>query len=287
MSDWSMWMPGGKTGVLLIHGLGGTPLELKSVATGLHRAGCTVHVCQLAGHCGAEADLAATSWTDWSATVEMAYRALEVHCDRIFVGGLSMGAILALHFARQKRPLLRGLLLLAPTLFYDGWSVRRQRWLMHCLHPLIDTPFGRRYRFVEREPFGIKDPRIRSIVRAALASGDSSQAGVEGTPAVSLRELWRLSDVVRAHLSEVSTPALVIHPRHDDVSSLRNVQELQERLGGIVETLVLDDSYHLITLDRQRGLVTERSVEFVLRRASATTNTVTMPDSVRQSGLGA
>src|SRR6185369_11258439 len=156
--------PGGKTGVLLIHGLGGTPLELKSVATGLHSAGCTVHVCQLAGHCGAEADLAATNWKDWSATVEAGYRALLVHCDRIFVGGLSMGAILALNFARQHRHSLRGVLLLAPTLFYDGWSVRRQRWLMHWLRPLISTPMGRRYRFVEREPFGIKDPRIRAIV---------------------------------------------------------------------------------------------------------------------------
>ena len=168
-----------------------------------------------------------------------------------------MGAMLGLYFARQERRALRGLLLLAPTLFYDGWAVRRQRWLMQWLRPLISTPLGRRYRFIEREPYGVKDPRIRAIIRAALASGDSSQAGVEGTPAVSLRELWRLAEVVRGHLPQVTTPSLVIHPRDDDVSSLRNVDELQRRLGGIVESVILDDSYHLITLDRQRALVVD------------------------------
>jgi carboxylesterase len=264
-----MWMPGNETGVLLIHGLGGTPLELKSVAAGLHRAGCTVHVCQLAGHCGSESDLAATSWKDWYGSVESAYEALRSRCNQVFVGGLSMGAILSLRLAQQAPRALRGLLLYAPTLYYDGWSVRRQRLLMRWLRPLISTPLGRRYRFVEREPFGVKDERIRAMVRAALASGDSTQAGVEGTPAVSLRELWRLSEVVLPELDRISAPTLVIHPRDDDVSSLRNVHDLQEQLGGLVETLVLNDSYHLITLDRQRSLVVERSIDFVRKIGAA------------------
>ncbi len=280
MTDRSMWMPGNEIGVLLIHGLGGTPLELKSVATGLHRAGCTVHVCQLAGHCGSEADLAATTWKDWYASVEAAYQALESRCARIFVGGLSMGAILALQIARPLPKSLLGVLLYAPTLYYDGWSVRNQRWLIRWLRPLISTPLGRRYRFVEREPYGIKDERIRAIIRAALASGDSSQAGVEGTPAVSLRELWRLTEAVRPHLGDISVPALIIHPRDDDVSSLRNVYELQEKLGGLVETVVLNDSYHLITLDRQRALVVERSVDFVLRRCGGMTSVTAQVERV-------
>jgi carboxylesterase len=264
--DRSIRMQAGRTGVLLIHGLGGTPLELKSVAHGLHRAGFTVLVCQLKGHCGSEADLAATTWMDWHASVEAAYRELEARCATVFVGGLSMGALLALRLAQSPGTRVRGLLLFAPTLYYDGWAVRNQRWLMKWLGPLISTPIGRRYRFVEREPYGVKDERMRAIIRAALSSGDSSRAGVEGTPAVSLRELWRLAAAVRHRLSEISAPALIIHPREDDVSSLRNVHDLQAGLGGLVETLVLNDSYHLITLDRQRGLVVERTVDFVRRR---------------------
>ena len=43
---------GGRIGVLLIHGLTGTPNEMRSVAAGLQRAGFTVAAVQLAGHCG-------------------------------------------------------------------------------------------------------------------------------------------------------------------------------------------------------------------------------------------
>ena len=50
IEDRSMFVPGGRVGVLLIHGLGGTPVELRFIAQGLARAGYTVYCCQLAGH---------------------------------------------------------------------------------------------------------------------------------------------------------------------------------------------------------------------------------------------
>ena len=40
---------------------------------------------------------------------------------------------------------------------------------------------------------------------------------------------------------------------------------LQRRLSGIVETVVLDDCYHMVTLDRQRPIVMERVKEFAER----------------------
>ena len=58
---------------------------------------------------------------------------------------------------------------------------------------------------------------------------------------------------------------LIFHPRHDDQSDIKNTMALQRKLGGMVEVSVLDDSYHLVTLDRQRGYVVERTMEFVDR----------------------
>jgi carboxylesterase len=63
----------------------------------------------------------------------------------------------------------------------------------------------------------------------------------------------------------VAQPALIVHPREDDRASLRNVHYLQENLRGPTETLVLNDSYHLVTLDRQRQLVVARTLEFATR----------------------
>jgi len=57
----------------------------------------------------------------------------------------------------------------------------------------------------------------------------------------------------------------VFHPRNDDQSDLSNAMLLQRKLAGIVETVVLDDCYHMVTLDRQRPVVMERVKEFAER----------------------
>ena len=92
--------------------------------------------------------------------------------------------------------------------------------------------------------------------------GDSTEAGHLGTPSRSLREFWRLVDVVNPELASITAPALVVQARDDDISSIANAVHLQRRLGGLVDTLVLDDSYHMVTIDRQRDLVIERTLSF-------------------------
>ena len=86
----------GRTGALLLHGLGGTPVEMRYVAMGLARAGVTVSCPQLAGHSGSVEDLRDSRWQDWLASAEAALDALRCRCDTVIVGGLSMGAVLAL-----------------------------------------------------------------------------------------------------------------------------------------------------------------------------------------------
>ena len=41
------------------------------------------------------------------------------------------------------------------------------------------------------------------------------------------------------------------------------VDHLQKHLGGLVDTVVLDDSYHLVMIDRQRDIVVSRSIQFI------------------------
>jgi carboxylesterase len=76
-------------------------------------------------------------------------------------------------------------------------------------------------------------------------------------------ELRWLVQRVKQELAQITQPALIVHPRHDDRASLRNVYFLQEKLGGPTQTVVLDDSYHIVTIDRQRELVVQRTLDFV------------------------
>jgi len=67
-----------------------------------------------------------------------------------------------------------------------------------------------------------------------------------------------------------------VHSADDDIASLRNVRIVERGVHAPVETVLLDDSYHMVTVDRQRGELIERSAHFFRRIAEA--NPVRVPE---------
>jgi carboxylesterase len=262
MRDRSFFHAGSKTGFLLIHGLTGTPIELRYISNGLSRAGFTVSVPQLAGHCGTLEDLKATQWQDWYQSAEDALLELKKTCDLVIVGGLSMGAVIALKLAAEHPDTVDGATLFAPTFRFDGWSIPWYGRLFDLVH---DNWSADRFLFTEREPYGIKNVRFREFVMNAINSDDSSQAGLPGTPGRSLLQFRHLTKATNRVLGLIRQPTLVLHPREDDRASLSNVEHLQRRLGGRVTAVILEDCYHVITLDQQRDVVLDETREFGLK----------------------
>lgn len=263
---------GGRAGVLLIHGLTGTPTEMRFVGKGLNRAGFTVHGMQLAGHCGDETDLLASGWRDWYASVDAAATRLRGEVDRLFVGGLSMGALLALKLAADRPQDVDGLALYGTTFRYDGWNMPRIGRLSFLLPLVTRLGIGRGRRFMESAPYGIRDERIRERVAGSMLAGDSAAAGLPGNPWPSLAQFHLLSRQVRRQLTQVRAPSLVVHSSDDDIASLGNARLIQQRVRGPVNTLLLDDSYHMVTVDRERHRVIEKSAEFFASLASNAAN---------------
>ncbi|MBF0420489.1 MAG: alpha/beta fold hydrolase [Magnetococcales bacterium] len=258
-TDVSFYFPGGKAAVLLIHGLTGTPNEMRSVGKGLAISGFTVYGMQLAGHCSSEEALIATRWQDWYASVEVAYQRLVPGHEALFVVGLCAGALLALQLAANHPDTIHGMALYATTFRYDGWALPR----LHFLVPyVVQTPLTDFYRFVEVFPFGIKDERIRQRIVASMLAGNSTEAGNLGMTGRSLREFLHLVKVVKKRMAGVVVPALILHAREDDVASLGNARYVFRHLGGPVKMVLLDDSYHLITVDQQRHDVIRHTVDF-------------------------
>ena len=258
-------LPGGRHGVLLIHGLTGTPAEMRFVAKGLNRRGYTTYAMQLAGHCGSTEDLLATGWRDWAASVRAAADRLSAQVDRLFVGGLSMGALLALNYALEQPDAVHGLALYGTTFRYDGWAVPAIGKLSFLLPWVVPLGIGRKRSFTEVFPYGLRDERMRQRIVGAMFGEDSSSAGLPGNPWPSLAELYRLARHVRGRLHQIRTPALVVHATEDDVASLRNARVLLDHLGGATELLELPQSYHMVTLDGERERLIEGSAGFFQR----------------------
>lgn len=257
--------------MLLIHGLTGTPSEMRYVAKGLHRVGYTVYGMQLAGHCGQTDDLLATSWHDWYRSVDEAATRLARDADDLFVAGLSMGAVLALALAIRRPQLVRGIALYGTTFRYDGWAVPAVARLAFMLPAACALGIGRRRAFMECFPYGIRNARIRDRIVASMLSGDSAAGGLAGNPWPALAQFERLAYHVKRRLHHMRAPCLAIHAADDDIASVRNVELVRRRVGGPFESLLLHNSYHMITVDQERHVVIDRTAAFfgALTRRSA------------------
>ncbi|MCB2251850.1 alpha/beta fold hydrolase [Pseudomonas chlororaphis] len=256
----------GQVGVLLIHGLTGTPTELRRVATGLAAAGCTVYVPTLAGHCGNNADLQATGWQDWYEGVRRTFAGIRRRHHQVFVGGLSMGAVMSMYLASEHPGQVSGLLMYSTTLKYDGWSINKLAFLTPLL---MKIPFGVHIcSFEEKPPYGIKNPRLRAVVERQMKAGESSSAGLLTMEGVTVRELHRMNAVVKKRMPSITTPALVLHSIEDDITSRWNADYVERKLGGPVVKVLLDNCYHMITVDLQYRRVVELSVDFIERQTA-------------------
>lgn len=260
----------GRSGVLLVHGITGTPTEMKPLIRKLAAQGFTIACPQLAGHCSTLRELKKTRWEDWYATLVSSLDYLCKECDTIIVSGLSMGALLALKLAADYPDKIDGIATLSATFVYDGWNVPRlrQRWLLPLV---IYSPLRYFLSYHEPAPYGIKDERIRSLITTVYEKYGSNMPeayGYSEFPGVTIRETFRLIRAVKRDLSKVVSPLLVVHSTEDDMASLDNAKFLVDAVSsGHVESFYLDDTYHVLTLDKRRDDVAERVGEFSLRCA--------------------
>lgn len=273
MTDHSFFLPGGRTGILLIHGLTGTPNEMRGIARAFHQAGYSVYAVQLAGHCGNIQDLIATRWEDWFATVYQAATQLQQHVDEIFVAGLSMGALLALEYA--SRFPVAGVICYSPTFKYDGWSIPRWSQLVGpwLLPPIYHFKLFSQRTFDEAEPYGIQNEALRARIVHAMNNADSSEAGLPGNPWHSLYQLQRLSKTVKKDLSKITAPCLCLHAYDDDVASRNNSQIIYDHVSGPKSIVWLHNSYHMITIDNDRKQVIQESLDFLAQYATSCMST--------------
>lgn len=264
IQDSSYLLPGNRNGILLIHGLTGTPNEMRILAKGLNAAGFTVYSMQLAGHCGDEEDLRKTSWQDWYQTVKNSADLLAKQVDNLFVAGLSMGSLLALKLAADRPEQIKGVGVLAATFKYDGWSipylVKKFSFLLVTLKKL---GIFQKKSFIEKPPYGLKDERIRATVSESMLGGDSASAGLAGNPLPALAEMQLLAKQVKKQLPQVCCPCLIMHSGHDDIANIdTNARLVEKNVNGPTTFITLDDSYHLITIDRQRKEVINECITF-------------------------
>lgn len=238
---------GSETGVLVCHGFTGSPQSVRPWADHLAAQGLTVSLPLLPGHGTRWEDLAVTGWQDWYATVDREFRLLSAECEQVFVCGLSMGGALALRLAARHGSAVSGVAVVNPAVTFP----RLQGYAL---------PLG---RFLLRSAKGITSD---------IAKPGAQEVGYERVPtqaAYSARDLFRR---VRGELPQVTQPLLVMHSRTDHVvPPSDSALVLSEVSSADVTEIVLEDSYHVATLDHDAERIFADSHGFITRLAARKT----------------
>lgn len=246
--------------LVLLHGLFSSPLEFALMSQTLRSRGVLFDCLEIPGYTLADRSRP-SSWRDW---LRAASAALDVRYgpeEPIVLGGLCVGSALAIALAaeaRQQR--VCGVAMLSPSFDFDGWSLSRWRHLRRLGYAL---GLSRWITIREREPFGIKNPKIRKWVVREFEDGDVSSIGPSRLPLWGLRESERLNAHVRPLLHALRMPLMVLHAREDEITSLSSVARWIAGLGKTVQLVVLEHSYHMITIDNDRQRVAHELADFV------------------------
>ena len=215
--------------------------------------------------------LKASTWEDWYTSVDEAFVALTRECKQVYVAGLSMGALLGLLIAARRRSQVAGVTLLSPTFFYDGWNM--PKWRQKYLLPLVlHSPLRHIVTWEETAPYGIKDEKVRAKLVNVLEKRDNKSGDDIGhfkMPASVILESKRLIGAAKDCLASVQRPTLVVHSVEDDMASIKNAHFVTSHIGSPkVETYFIDDSYHVVTMDRRKDDIAARVANFCLPHAA-------------------
>jgi len=232
---------GRRVGVLLVHGFTGSPYSVRPWGEYLAERGLAVAVPRLPGHGTTWQEMNRTGWRDWYDEVARAFDKLSANCDAVVAGGLSMGGALALRLAVDRGSDVAGLVLVNPALTNASPG--------HQLVPLLQhvVPSTKGVTNDIKKPGVDEHGYHRSPLRAAA----------------SMFQAWKQ---LIEHLPKVTQPLLMFRSTDDHVVPASSGRYIMSRVSSTDRTeTLLENSYHVATLDNDAPVIFAESEQFVRR----------------------
>jgi carboxylesterase len=232
---------GRRIGVLLSHGFTGSPASMVPWAKHLVAHGFGASVPRLPGHGTSWQEMNRTGWQDWYDELRRAFEKLKAEHDHVVVGGLSMGGGLVLKLAADKGRDVAGVMLVNAAVA----SNNKQLLAVPVLKRVIPSMPG---------------------IGNDIKKPGQDEHGYDRVPLKALGSMMAGWKAVRADLAKVTQPIVHFRSAEDHVVDPSSSQIIASKVSSLeVRERVLENSYHVATLDNDAPVIFEESVEFIRR----------------------
>ena len=232
---------GRRIGVLVQHGFTGNPASMRPWAEDLAARGYAVEMPLLPGHGTRWQDLNKVTWADWVATVEGAHDKLAAENDAVVAVGLSMGGALCLRLAADHGDRLAGICVVNAAVD----TLRKDVKLLPLLKLVV--------------------PGMPGIANDIKKPG-ADEHGYPTTPLKAAASMFAGYAELRKDLPRITVPVLFFRSAEDHVVDISSSRALNAGLSSKdFEERVLENSYHVATLDNDAPRIFAESAEFIER----------------------
>ncbi|MFO0591428.1 MAG: alpha/beta fold hydrolase [Polyangiaceae bacterium] len=232
---------------LLVHGLGGGPVEVQRLAEALHaRTGLTVRAMAMPGHTAPSRRMPGSRHEEWVPAVQEELARLGGD-GPVHLCGFSAGGTVSLRVA-ELGSVTGKLVLLAPFL-----DVHQPRLLPVKPDTLLDLFTG--LRDVPRRGARLVDKALQREVNRLLPFATMNLDAA--------RSAKRLGEIAMREIDQVKVPVLILQGAKDGVVDPRGAERIAAMLPGERRLVVLPESDHLLTLDGERDRVFDEVAAFL------------------------
>jgi carboxylesterase len=230
--------------VLCVHGLTGTPYEVRPLAEALADRGLRARGPLLPGHGATPLELSRVPYREWAEAVRGEFVSLRAEHERVFVCGLSLGGLLTLWLAANE-PVTAAAVVGTPLRFRRPLPAVVA--VGRFLRPMIPKKVG------------------SDIVDEAARARHPSMPVM---PTSSVHQLIRLQREVRGALGRIRAPLLVAHGSLDRTANPADLHAIAGAVSSrLVERLELAGSGHVVPVDVDGPRLATAVADFFARAA--------------------